>query len=266
MLADFLHPARFILQRSTNALVRSLIYEGLTEVTPSLEAVPSLAESWTVSKDGKEYTFRLRKGVIFHDGKEMEAEDVKWSLETILEPKNRAFMRATLSAVAKVEAMDRFLLKLTLKEPFAPLLTIALSGDTIILPKGSIPAGASLTSPLPGTGPFQFIEWRERNQITLRAHKKYRQRGTPYLDEVIIRPVPSDDVRFLALRSGDVDLIEVVPYPMVNEVKKGKYPEIRLAPAPIAGFRMFKMNVEAPHFSNPKVRRAVALAVDRKAY
>jgi peptide/nickel transport system substrate-binding protein len=110
------------------------------------------------------------------------------------------------------------------------------------------------------------VDWKERNQINLKAHKKYWQKGIPYLDAVVMKPIPNDDVRFLALRAGDVDFVEVVPYQMVNEMKKGKYPDVKLAAAPIAGFRMIKMNVEAPYFNDVKVRKAIALALDRKAY
>jgi ABC-type transport system substrate-binding protein len=98
------------------------------------------------------------------------------------------------------------------------------------------------------------------------ANKRYWEKGIPYVDEVIFKPIPSSDVRFVSLRAGDLDLIEQLPYPMVNDIRKGKYPEVRLAPAPIAAFRMIKMNADAPHFKDPRVRRAVAYAIDRKAY
>jgi peptide/nickel transport system substrate-binding protein len=255
----------FVQQMSTNALVRSLIYEGLTEVNNQLEVVPALAESWTISRDGKEYVLRLKKGVFFHNGKELDAEDVKWSLDHITDPKNRAYMQGIVSVMSKVDVEDRHTIKISLKDPFAPLLAIALSGDTLMIPKNSVTSGETPTAP-PGTGPFQFVDWKERNQISLKANRRYWQKGTPYLDEITMKPIINDDVRFFALRAGDIDIIEVVPYQIVNEIKKGKYPEIKLAVAPIAGFRMIKMNVEDPQFSNPRVRKAVALALDRKAY
>jgi peptide/nickel transport system substrate-binding protein len=256
----------FIEYLSTNALVRSLVYEGLTEVNKNLEVVPSLAESWAISKDGKEYTVRLRKGVFFHSGKELDAEDVKWSLEYALDPKNRAYVQGSVSVIGKVEVTEKHSLKLTLKQPFEPLLAIGLSGDTVMVPKNSVPAGETLSVSPPGTGPFQFVEWKRSSEIRQVVNKRYWNKGVPYLNELIFKPVPSSDVRFISLRSGDLDLIEEIPYPMVNEVMKGKHPDIKLAPATIAGFRMIKMNVEAPYFKDPRIRRAVAYAVDRKAY
>ena len=256
----------FVQYSSTNALVGGLVYEGLTDVSNSFEAVPSLAESWSISKDGKQYIFQLRKGVIFHHGKELDAEDVKWSLEHILDPKNRAYMRGLISEIESVQVLDRHSVKLALKQPFAPLLATGLNSDTVIVPKDSIKSGDTLTVALPGTGPFQHVEWKRGTDIRQAANKRYWNKGVPYLSEVVFKPVPSADVRFISLRSGDLDLIEEAPYVAVNEVKKGRYTEVRLAPAPIAGFRLIKMNVEAPYFKDPRVRRAVAYAVDRKAY
>lgn len=252
--------------RSTNGLVYSLVYESLTEVNQNLEIVPSLAESWTISKDGMEYVFHLKKGVLFQHGKEMDAEDVKWTLEYILDPKNRGYARGSISPIETVEAREKYVVRITLKQPFAPLLAIGLSGDTVILPKNSVPGGGTLTAAAPGTGPFQIMDWKIGSEIRLAAHKRYRTKGVPYLGEIILKPVPSPDVRFVSLRSGDLDVIEEVPYPIVNDIKSGKYPEVKLSGAPVAGFRMIKINVEAPYFKDPKVRRAIAYAIDRKAY
>ena len=100
--------------------------------------MPALAESWTISKDGTEYVFLLRKGVLFHNGKELDAEDVKWSLEYIQDPKNRAYARSNIAPVNTVEALDKYSVKMTLKEPFTPLLAIGFSSNTVILPKNSV--------------------------------------------------------------------------------------------------------------------------------
>jgi ABC-type transport system substrate-binding protein len=256
----------FVEYLSTNALVRCLVYEGLTDVNKNLEVIPALAESWTVSKDGKKYTLHLKRGVAFHNGKELDAEDVKWSLDYVLDPKNRAYMQGAVSAIDKVEVTDRYSLELTLKQPFSPLLAVGLSSDTVILPKNSVAPGQMPEVAPPGTGPFRFVEWKRANEIKLAANKKYRSVGVPYLEEIVFKPIPSADVRFVSLRAGDMDLIEETPYQIVNDIKKGKYPDIRLAGAPIAGFRMIKMNVEAPYFQDVRVRRAVAYAVDRNAY
>lgn len=256
----------FVEYLSTNALVRSLVYEGLTDVNKNLEVIPSLAESWDISKDGKEYTIRIRREVTFHNGKELDAEDVKWSLDHILDPKNRAYMHGTISVIDKVEVTDRYSLRLTLKQSFAPLLAIGLSSDTVILPKNSVVPGQMPETPPPGTGPFQLAEWKRVSEIRQTANKKYWNKGIPYLNEIVFKPIPSADVRFISLRSGDLDFIEETPYQVVNDIKKGKHPDIRLAPATIAGFRLIKMNVEAPYFKDARVRRAVAYAVDRRAY
>jgi peptide/nickel transport system substrate-binding protein len=256
-LADF---------RSTTGLVFGLVYEGLTEVNQKLETVPSLAESWAISKDGKEYVFQLRKGVFFHNGKELDAEDVKWSLEYISDRKNRAYARSSVAPIKTVQALEKHSVKMTLTEPFTPLLAVGLSGNTVILPQNSVKGREDLTVAPPGTGPFELVEWKRGSEIRLVAHKRYRTKGIPYLDEIILKPAPNADVRFVSLRSGDLDLAEELPYPAVGEVKAGKYPDVKLSGAPIAGYRMLKMNTEAPYFKDPRIRRAVAYAIDRKAY
>jgi peptide/nickel transport system substrate-binding protein len=153
-----------------------------------------------------------------------------------------------------------------LKQPCAPLLAIGLSADTVIVPKNSVAATETLNIAPPGTGPFELAEWKRGSEIREVANKRYWNKGVPYLNEIVFKPVPSSDVRFISLRSGDLDMIEEAPYPAVNEIKKGKIADIKLAPATIAGFRMIKMNVEAPYYKDARVRRAVAYAVDRKAY
>jgi ABC-type transport system substrate-binding protein len=170
--------------------------------------------------------------------------------------------------INRIDSVDKYSVKLTLDEPFAPLLAVGVSEDTVIVPKNSMPPGAGegLAVAPPGTGPFQLTEWKRAVEIRLVANKRYWNKGVPYLDELILKPVPSADVRFISLRSGDLDLIEEIPYPLVNDFQKGKYPDLKLVPARIGGFRMIKMNVEAPYFKDPRIRRAVAHAVDRKAY
>jgi ABC-type transport system substrate-binding protein len=260
-----LHP--YLEYLSTNALVKGLVYEGLTAVNDHLDVVPSLAESWSVSKDGKEYQFHLRRGVLFHHGKELNAEDVKWSLEYVADPKNRAYMQNSVSVIEKVEATGKHSVRVWLKQPFAPLLAIGLSTDTVIVPKNSLPPAAErLTLAPPGTGPFKLAEWKRAIEIRQVANRSYWNQGIPYLAELIFKPVPSADVRFLSLRSGDLDLVEEVPYHVLEDIRKEKYPDIKLAPIPIGGFRILKMNAEGPYFNNAKVRKAVAYAVDRKAY
>jgi ABC-type transport system substrate-binding protein len=266
LLRDITNLNPFVENLSSNAMVRGLVYESIVAVDLSDEVVPSLAESWAISGDGKEYTFHLRKGVTFHNGKELDAEDVKWTLEYILEPKNRAYTQGSVSDISKVLLIDQRSFKLILREPFSPLLAVGLSEDTPVLPKNSVRPGETIIAAPPGTGPFQFIEWVPMSHVRLTANKRYWRRGIPYLDAVMIKPVPSGDVRFLALRTGDIDVNEAVPYAVVNDIKKGKYPEIKLFPASVSAFRMIKMNVEAPYFNNPKVRRAVASAIDRKEY
>jgi len=258
----------FLRTQSTDEMVRGLFYEALLDVDASGTIVPSLAQSWAASKDGVEYTFKLRPGVKFHNGQEMTAEDVKWCAEYSMNPKNGATGLNYMKHVQSVTALDRYTVKLTLKEPMAPFLAyLAGIRAFVVVPKESVPHGAeTLPTFPPGTGPFQFKEWKSGREIAFVRFKDYRQKGLPYLDEVLFKPVEDPTVRFASLRAGDLDMIERTPYAFVRKVDGGEVRGIKATAADGAGFRRLIFNVIEPPFNHPKLRQAVAYAIDKKEY
>jgi ABC-type transport system substrate-binding protein len=130
-----------------------------------------------------------------------------------------------------------------------------------------VPQGAKTVPAYPpGTGPFAFKAWEPRVQTVLVRHKDYWQKGLPYLDEVVYKPVEDADVRLSSLRAGDVQMIERAPYPYVSKIKSGEIKGLKVVEAKAAGFKRLIFNVLVPPFNNRSVRLAVAQAIDKKQY
>jgi ABC-type transport system substrate-binding protein len=264
--ANGLNP--FVRTTSTNFYIRGLVYEPLLDNDKNGNQVPCLAESWTISPDGKTYTFRLRRGVLFHNGKELTAEDVKFSVEYPLDPKNAASGFSMMQHVEGARVKDKHTVEIVLKRPDVAFLDLISSVRPFpIVPQGSVPDGKrDLPAFPPGTGPFMFKDYKPAREIVFLKHKNYWQKGLPYLDEVVLKPVLEDTVRFTSLRAGDLDMIERAPYNFVTKLLKGDYPELRATVAKYAGYRRLLFNVADPPFNDLKLRQAVRYAIDKKKF
>lgn len=258
----------FYRTQSTDSFVRDLGYQALLDLDRKGQSIPSLAESWTISADGKSYRFQLRRGVKFHNDKELTAEDVKWSIEYALDPKNQATGLTLLENIQEVKARDKYTVEILLKQPQAAFLVqLSSISPFVVVPKESIPTGKStLPAFPPGTGPFVFKDYKVGREIVFARNKNYWQKGLPYIDELVLKPVEDDQVRFISVRSGDLDLIERTPYAFVRKVISGEIPGIRIAEAKYAGFRRLVFNVTEPPFNNIKVRRAALHALDARQF
>jgi peptide/nickel transport system substrate-binding protein len=258
----------FVRMISTDQLMRSLMYETLLDFDIKGQIVPSLAESWTISKDGLEYTLKLRPKVKFHNGQEVTPEDVKWSVEYAMDAKNGATGYSLLTSVDSVAAVDKQRVRFKLKEPTASFLsTLASIRSFVVVPKGSVAANEKTLSAFPaGTGPFAFKNWDTRVQTVLVRNKDYWQKGLPYLDEVVFKPVADADVRLTSLRAGDVQMIERTPYSYASKIKSGEIRGIKAVEARAGGFKRLIFNVQEPPFNNMTLRKAVAHAIDKKQY
>jgi peptide/nickel transport system substrate-binding protein len=250
---------------STEARIRELMYEPLLARDNNGVIQPRLAESWDISKDGKLYTFRLRKGVKFHSGKEMTADDIKFAIDYTINPKNGAYGYDDLNAVDRAEAVDKYVLRIHMKRHNPLLLTLLTDIRSFsAIPKESLPEGIRKPTTFPaGTGPFKFVEWQPGQRIVFERHDDYWGHKT-YVDRVIMKEIGDATVRFTALQAGDVDLIERTPYEWVQQIVQGKIRGIGFAKAARAGARNIEFNVVDPPFNNKKLRLAIAHALDKK--
>jgi peptide/nickel transport system substrate-binding protein len=250
---------------STEHNIRTLMFEPLLGMDLKGNIEPRLAESWKISDDGKEYVFQLRKGVKFHDGREMTSADIKFAIEYSMNPKNGAYGFRQLADVASVEATSKYVLTIRLKRPSTPFLGALTSIQTFsVVPKGSLEEGVSKPSTFPpGTGPFKFVKWEPRQRIVFERFDDYWGEKA-FVDSVVLRPIQDATVRFTALRTGEVDMVEISPYEWVRKVLRGEVSGIKAVPASHASFRRVTFNVAAPPFDDRKVRLAVAHAIDRQ--
>jgi peptide/nickel transport system substrate-binding protein len=258
----------FYRTQSTDSFVRELMFQTLLDLDDRQQPIPALAESWSLSKDEKTYVFNLRRGVKFHNGKELAAEDVKWSIEYALDPQNQATGLTLLRNVQEVKVKDKYAVEITLKQPQAAFLVqVSAIQPFVVVPKDSILSGkTTLAAFPPGTGPFAYKDYKVARELILTRNKSYWQKGLPYIDELVLKPVIDDQVRFVSLRSRDLDMIERTPYAFVRKIVAGEMPGIQIAEAKYAGFRRLIFNVTQPPFNNFKVRLAVLHAFDAREF
>ncbi|MFH2115231.1 MAG: ABC transporter substrate-binding protein, partial [Spirochaetota bacterium] len=185
-----------------------LLYNRLVRLDDNLKVVPDLAESWEIP-DNTTYVFHLRKGVLFHNGREMVADDVKYSLERILDPKTASPGRSYISLIKSVDVVDAYTVKLTLASPLASLLDALTSNNISIVPKEAVEANGNLQKVAVGTGPFMLKEWVADNSMTLVKNPAYFEKGLPLVDKVIFRVIPEQASLLAGIKSGDLDMATI---------------------------------------------------------
>lgn len=249
-------------------LVYKTMYNNLIKyelVENSIVIVPDLAESWESTDDLLEYTFRLKDGVTWHDGTPFTADDVVFTVETVLNPENNASGRANISSISSAEAIDDLTVKFTLNQPFAAL-PVMLGYNRVIFPK-HLWEGLDFASPASylqnpvGTGPFKFVEQVQGSHLELARYDDYFA-GTPNLDGMVFKVIPDGNNRVAQVVSGDVDFAVIDP-PQIDAVEGNENVEIRLAPQ--VNYYFFAINHSNPKLQDVRVRQALAYAVDRQA-
>lgn len=241
--------------------VVQLVSNGLLQKDPQLNLIPCLAEKWE-NPDDRTYTFYLRKGVQFHDGSELTAEDVKYTFESILAPEMNSPHATAYTMLQRIDILDPYTIKFTLTERFAPFLS---EMTMPIVPKKAAEAleGKRFTNTLIGTGPFKLVEWRHDERLVFEANPNYFE-GAPKLDGIIFKIIPDYTVRFLELQRGDVDFAQdVIPSDMIPIAKETKGLKVISLESGIIYFLGF--DLKHPILSNVKVRQAIAYAIDRQA-
>ena len=248
----------------------SKIYDGLLEYNFDLSPRPGLAESWDASADGKTITFKIRKGVTFHDGKPMTAEDARFSIMEVLReyhPRGKG----NFSLVTKAEVPDSHTLVLTLSAP-SPSMIMAFSGyESPILPKHLF-AGTDIknhpnaNAPV-GTGPFKFVEWKRGQYMRLDRNPDYWSKGEPKLDRIVIRTIPDSATRSAVLEKGEAHIAGFGAVPYNDAARLAKLSNVAVTKQ---GYEMFSpigeldFNTKVKPFDDKRVRQAVAYAIDRQ--
>ena len=258
--------------------VAQQIFDGLVAFDHELRVVPGLAESWTVSKDGREYLFSLRKGVRFHDGSSFEARDAAASLTRIFRPENlvqstrfldnivgaEEFRNGKLDHVSGIRVISDYRIAITLKKPYAPFLAALAMPLTKIVPSELAGNADDTLSRHPvGTGPFRFVSW-EKNTITLKANDGYFL-GKPSLREVqfIFYPGGDRNRAFADFLKGGLEGCPLTAAADPSKLRKQGY---QVLIRPRLALQFYGMNIHTPPFDNRLLRAALAHAFDRRYY
>jgi peptide/nickel transport system substrate-binding protein len=244
------------------------MFNGLVRIKPGQaspdQIEPDIAESWTSSADGKEWTFKLRQGVqCHHDGGEFTSEDAVFSLQRAGSKDSSAFS-SDYSAFDKVEAIDKYTVKITLKTPIPSLLGQVMNyhGGNMVCKKAAEALGKDGFGKKPaGTGPFMFAEYVPQQYVKLVANPKYF-RGEPKLKEIIYRFIPSDAARDLALQAGEIDMM-IGRQEQAWVDRTNKVPGLKVIAFGPAEMSVIHLNMTQPPLDNIKVRQAIAHAIDR---
>ncbi|MGD9236212.1 MAG: ABC transporter substrate-binding protein, partial [Desulfobacterales bacterium] len=261
------------------------LYEALVAYEDeSTQLEPGLAESWTISPDGKTYTFKLRKGVKFHDGTPFNADAVVFSIGRMMKERNVKFhgkgwdipaqertpeywvsmeMDDTIGAI---EATGEYEVVFKLKRVEAPFLAnMGMDFADIISPTTFMKNPKEFLRNPVGTGPFKFVKWVKDDQIILEKNKDYWDKSAgPYLDKVVFRSIPENSVRFLELKAGSIHICQF-PNPADVELAR-QDPNIKLISQPGMNIGYLSFNhTKEPWKSNIHLRRAIAHAINRQA-
>ncbi len=240
-------------------IVYNNLLEGLVKLNMQGEIVRALAERYTVSTDGTTYIFTLRRGVKFHNGRPLTADDVKFTLERDLDPNTGHPHRAYYEDIQAIQAVDIHTVRIALEKPNAMFIFNLARANSAIVPKEEV---ERLKSHPIGTGPFQFSEWVRGDRITLTKFKDYYEPGVPSLDRVIFRFIQDASAQMAALRTGDVDVIGVGMSPEGALELKGD-PEFRVIEGLTTTDVIVAMNNSKPPFSDIRVRKAITYAINR---
>lgn len=242
---------------TTASRVANLIYSGLVELSPSLEAVPELAESWE-SPDPQTIIFTLRPDLAFSDGSPLTAEDVVFTYETILDPDFNAPQRALYTPIESIEAIDERTVQFNLSAPYAPLLSYL---DMGIVSKAAVEGGTDIGRQPLGAGPMTLTAWNSGADIRLQANEGY-WRGAPEIEQVTVRVIGDNSARAQAFEAGDLDVIQspLSPQDIQRLANDDRFGDSIMAGL---GVTYVNYNVGDPLLSDPEMRQAFSMLIDQ---
>jgi ABC-type transport system substrate-binding protein len=256
------------------------IFDGLMDYKPgTTELEPDLAESYTVSDDGLTYTFTLRDGLKFHNGRNVTSADVKYSLERVINPATQSpgggyfgmikgyddVAGGKATELAGIATPDDRTVVLTLTRPDATFLHLMAINFSYVVPKEEVEkSGADWGKQPVGTGAFKFIEWVPGQHIALERNQDYFRKGVPYLDKITFEFGQDPTVAVLRLKKGEVDIVgDGIPPAQFAEVMQDPANKDLIAVGEQLHTGYVTMNVTKPPFDNPKVRQAVNMAINK---
>jgi len=258
--------------------VATQIFDGLVQFDALLNPIPAIAEFWEASRDGRTWTFSLRRGVRFHHGREVTAYDFVYSFTRLLDAKKPGpltvflrriqgandFMKGTSQSVHGLKAVDRYTLRITLDEPFAPLLAVLGLANAAVVPREKVEGQEQRFSHFPvGTGPFKFVRWEPDKEIVLEANDRYHE-GRPFLDTVMFKIGGTFEEMFAEFLNGKLE-DTLIPSAKTDEVRiDPRYRQYQLFRKPTLSLLYIGFNTRLKPFDDVRVRRAFKYAVNKE--
>ncbi|MEO7966804.1 MAG: ABC transporter substrate-binding protein [Gemmatimonadaceae bacterium] len=249
-----------------SVLVNKVLFPGLVRPNERLQPEPDLALSWQEATDGLSYTFKLRPGVVWHDGVPFTANDVKFTFDQITNVASGSRLRSDFAAITGVDVIDSLTVRFRLRAPFAPFLTL-LGYNAGILPAHKL-SGAPLTQATDfnrahpvGTGPFMVEEIVPGASVTLVRNPRYFGH-TPKLDRIVFKIVPDINAQVAQLRADELDLVTIEP---ANLTSVQGVDGVSVLQVPVVQHTYVAFNNASRLFASPLVRRAIGYGVNRDA-
>lgn len=232
-------------------------YNTLVWISPEMEVIPELAESWEARPDARTWYFKLRKGVTFHSGKELEANDVVFTIRRIISEGSKSVAKSIFSDITEIKAEDKHTVKVVLSIPNADLPMLFTSWQAAIVQEGT-----ETFDTANGTGPFTLKEFKPGIYSIGERNPNYFKEGKPYFDEVELFAITDNVARVTALLSGEVHLINELDPKLIKKVEEtpGVHPEFTHTGA----YVNFVMMCDRPPFNNPDLRMAFRYLMDRE--
>jgi ABC-type transport system substrate-binding protein len=245
------------------------LFNGLTMFGPDARVVPALAVGWELSADSRTYTFTLRKGVKFHNGRELVAEDVKYSLERIIHPRLNSphrwllemvdgateFAAGRAGSVRGIRVLGPYQVAITLVQPFNPFLQNLAYTAAMIVPREAAERPDFGQRPV-GTGPFRLESWKPGEQLTLVANPDYWE-GRPFLDQVVVT-FRQDGDSLAAVRAGQIDVI-AASAEILADSSLCQY----VKQSPSLALQYVAISAHKPYLKDRRIRQALNLAIDK---
>eukprot|EP01037_Dinobryon_pediforme_P002054 gene2054-2092_t len=235
--------------------VKMLIHRSLVAWDKNGNLQGELAQSWSIDDEGA-WVFKLRPDAVFHNGEKVTSEDVRWTIEQVAGEKSTAYMRAQFQSFVRVETPDPTTVRIVTKEKLATVPSWFANYNMFICWHKSDPK-----API-GCGPFRLVRQERGTSVEIAASPNYYKPGLPKLKGILFTAYPDENLRNAALRSGDLDMIEYVPWQAMASLEAD--PKMTLAEMQGAAFMDVLFNGTRPPFNDARVRRAVAHAVKRQ--
>jgi peptide/nickel transport system substrate-binding protein len=251
---------------STSSDVCDMVFNGLVRYSPKLELEGELAESWQIKDGGKTIIFKLRPGVLWHDGQPFTSADVKFTVESILDPKVASPRKSNFDFLEKVETPDPLTVIAHYKKGFAPALQYWGIG---MAPRHLLEGKDVNTDPFNrhpiGTGPYKFKQWKDKQFIELEANPAYWE-GKVHIAKVLLRFIPESATQLLELKTGGIDAMTLQPDQFAKQAQGEAFEKVarKLRFPGMAQYTYLGFNLARKPFDDKRVRRALSMAVDRQ--